>query len=326
MDSSARSERGNVLDDVRQRKSPWKVPRRRGLEKLGTAHDDFRHALSYRSYLFLNTDATQDRHVFSHAHKFRHRVEATMKDFKFDGSKPIEILQFLRMFKTQCDKNDIAKGAALIILPDFLAGTAETTYLNELELGNEVLGGISSYCHAVQFLPRRFAAYRYIDRAVEDFESVRQNDEEDETTYAQRLRAKARCFGAVYPEKDIITPFIRGLDPAQKPLLSAERNASVRSCRTFYDVLYRAAGLGDSQRQMLHKATSRSKTGNQSRHRPDRVHSVESGKSPVRSYIPSGSSPRRGDAVMLLHEPGENADTTLHASSYLEPSSNTTIT
>ena len=29
---------------------------------------------------------------------------------------------------------------------------------------------------------------------------------------------------------------------------------------------------------------------------------------------------------MLLHEPGENADTTLHASSYLEPSSNTTIT
>ena len=29
---------------------------------------------------------------------------------------------------------------------------------------------------------------------------------------------------------------------------------------------------------------------------------------------------------MLLHEPGENADTTLHASSYLEPSSNTTMT
>ena len=63
----------------------------------------------------------------------------------------IEILQFLRMFKTQCDKNDIAEGAALIILPDFLAGAAETTYLNELELGNEGFGGISSYCHAVQF-------------------------------------------------------------------------------------------------------------------------------------------------------------------------------
>ena len=29
---------------------------------------------------------------------------------------------------------------------------------------------------------------------------------------------------------------------------------------------------------------------------------------------------------MLLHEPGGNADKTLHASSYLEPSSNTTIT
>ena len=29
---------------------------------------------------------------------------------------------------------------------------------------------------------------------------------------------------------------------------------------------------------------------------------------------------------MLLREPGENADTTLHASSYLEPSANTNIT
>ena len=77
-----------------------------------------------------------------------------------------------------------------------------TTYLNELELGNEVFGGISSYCHAVQFLLRRFAADRYIERAVEDFESVRQKDEEEETTYAQRMRAKAGCIGAVYPETD----------------------------------------------------------------------------------------------------------------------------
>ena len=138
-DSSARSERVNVLDDVHLRKPPWKGPRRRGLEELRTAHDDFRNAPSYRSYWLLNTDETQDRHVFSHAHKFRRRVETTMKDCKFDGSKPIKILQFLRMFKTQCDKNDIAEGAALIILPDFLAGAAETTYLNELELGNETV-------------------------------------------------------------------------------------------------------------------------------------------------------------------------------------------
>ena len=311
---------------MHQRKSPWKGPRRRGLEELWTAHDDFRHAQSYRPYRLLNADETQDRHVFSHAHKFRRRAEATMKACKFDGSKPIESLQFLRMFKTKRDKNDIADGAALIILPDYLAGAAETTSLNELELGKEGFGGISSYCHAVQFLLRRFAADRYIDRAVEDFESVRQKYDEDEKTYAQRLRAKARCFGAVYPDTDIITRFIRGLDPALKPLLSAERNAGLRSCRTFYDVVDRAAGLGDSQRQMEHKATRRSKTGNQKRHRPDRIHSVESGKSPVRSEIPSGSSSRRGDAVMLQQEPGENAGTTLHASYYLEPSSKTTIT
>ena len=143
------------------------------------------------------------------------------------------------MFKTHCDKNDIAERAPLIILPNFLAGTAETTYLNEVELGNEGFGGFSSYCHAVHFLLRCIAADRYIDRAVEDFESVRQKDEEDETTYAQRLRANARCFGAVYPETHIITRFIRVLDPTLRPQLSSERNARLRGFRTFYDTCLR---------------------------------------------------------------------------------------
>ena len=79
-DSFARGERGNVLDDVRQRKTPWNGWRPRGLEELRTAHDDFRHAMSYRSYRLLNINETQDRHVFSHAHKFRRHAAATMKD------------------------------------------------------------------------------------------------------------------------------------------------------------------------------------------------------------------------------------------------------
>ena len=72
------------------------------------------------------------------------------------------------MFKTQCDKNPISEGAALLLLPDFLTGDAEQVYQNDLELGDEGVGGITSYCHAVQFTLRRYAADRYIDRAVEE--------------------------------------------------------------------------------------------------------------------------------------------------------------
>ena len=57
-----------------------------------------------------------------------------MQDVKFDGSKPIEAPSFLRMFKTQCDKNAISEGAALLLLPDFLTGDAEPVYQNDLEL------------------------------------------------------------------------------------------------------------------------------------------------------------------------------------------------
>ena len=148
-----------------------------------------------------------------------------MRDAKFDGSKPVEALSFLRMFKTQFDKNAISEGAALLLLPDFLVGDAEQVYQNELELGNEGVGVITSYCHAVQFIRRRYAADRYIDRAVEEFENVRQKDDEDEMAYARRLRSKATCFGGLYSEADLIIRFVRGLDPALKPLLSAERNS-----------------------------------------------------------------------------------------------------
>ena len=306
-ESSTDSDQDRNQDETPSRRQSWKGPRKRGLEELRTAHDDFRHALSYRTYRLQNTDSTQDRDVFANSYMQRRRIEATMRDAKFDGSKPIGALSFLRMFKTQCDKNAISEGAALLLLPDFLIGDAEQIYQNELELGDEGVGGITSYCHAVQFILRRYAADRYIDRAVEEFENVRQKDDEDETAYARRLRSKAKCFGGVYSEADLITRFIRGLDPALKPLLSAECNSGLRSCRTFYDVVDRAACLGDSQRAMMHRATRRRKTTQNLRHRVDRVSSIEPAtRSRTERTTPSSS--RREDAFILLQEEESSAE------------------
>ena len=53
------------------------------------------------------------------------------------------------MFKTQCDKNAVSEGAALLSLPDFLFGDAEQIYQNELELGDEGVEGTASYFHTV---------------------------------------------------------------------------------------------------------------------------------------------------------------------------------
>ena len=230
-----------------------------------------------------------------------------MRDSKFDGSKPTEALSILRMFKTHCDKNAILEGAALLLLPDFIFGDAEHIYQNELELGDEGVGGITSYCHAVKFILRRLSADRYIDRAVEEFENVRQKNDENDTAYARRLRSKAKCFGGFYSEADLITRFIRGPDPALKSLLSAERNFGLRSCRAFYEVVDRAAVLGDSQRAMMHKATRRQKTTQNLRHRMDRVSSMEpSTRSRTERTPPSNSHCE--DAVMLLQKEESSAE------------------
>ena len=113
------------------------------------------------------------------------------------------------MFKTKCDKNAISEGAALLVLTDFLVGDVEQVYQNELELEDEGVAGVTSYCHAVQVILRRYAADRYIDRAVEEFENVGQKDDDDETAYAPRLQIKAKCFGGVCSEADLATRFIR---------------------------------------------------------------------------------------------------------------------
>ena len=229
-----------------------------------------------------------------------------MREAKFDGSKPIETLSFLRMLKTQCGKHAISEGAALLLIPDFLVGDAEQVYQNELELRDEGVGGITSYFRAVQFILQGYAADRYIDRAVGEFANVRLKDDEDETAYARRLRSKAKCFGGFYSEADLITRFIRGLDPALRPLLSAACNSGLRGCRTFYEVVERAAGLGDSQRALAHRATRRQKTTQNLRHGLDRVSSIEPAtRSRTDRNKPSNS--RREDGVMLLQEEESSA-------------------
>ena len=130
---------------------------------------------------------------------------------------------------------------------------------------------------------------------------MRQKDDEDKTAYARRLRSKAKCFGGVNSEADFITRFIRGLDPTLKPLPSAERNSGLRSCRTFYDVVDRAAGLGDSQRAMVHRATRRLNTTQNLLHRMDRVRSIVPATR-SRTERTTSSNSRCDDAVMLLQE------------------------
>ena len=147
---------------------------------------------------------------------------------------------------------------------------------------------------------------------------MRQKDDEYETAYARRLRSRAKSFGGAYSEADLIARFVRVLDPALKPLLSAERNSGLRSCRTLYDLVDRAAGLGDSQRAIVHRATRPRKETPNLRHRMDRVSSIESATG-SRTERTTPSNSRCEDAVMLLQEEESSAEAhhlQIHTTSY----------
>ena len=92
LESSTDADQYRNHDDTPSRRHSWKDPRRRGLEEIRTAHDDFRHTLSSRTYRLQTTDSTQDRDVFAISYEQRRRIEAMMRDSKFEGSNPIEAL------------------------------------------------------------------------------------------------------------------------------------------------------------------------------------------------------------------------------------------
>ena len=73
-ESSTDSDHDRNKDEKPSRRHSWKGPRKRGLEELRTAHDYFRHALSYRTYCLQNTDSTQERDVFANSHKQRRPI------------------------------------------------------------------------------------------------------------------------------------------------------------------------------------------------------------------------------------------------------------
>ena len=83
-ESSTESDDDRNRDETPPRRHSWKGSRKRGLEELRTAHDEFRHALSY---CLQNADSTQNRDISANSYKQRRRMEAAMRDSKFDGSK-----------------------------------------------------------------------------------------------------------------------------------------------------------------------------------------------------------------------------------------------
>ena len=115
-------------------------------------------------------------------HSFGHRSE-------WNGDPPQKVLQFLPKFCKACEDNDVSEGEAFYVLQDFILEPLRSKVMSvmpTLRGGN--LGEVSSYLELVNWVIRMHADDSTVAGLVEQLHQARQEEKEDEMSYAERLR------------------------------------------------------------------------------------------------------------------------------------------
>jgi len=110
------------------------------LAVLECPEDRFAGVLDYRSYRLRNRYSTYGA---SQARK----MGRTAKNLKFSFGKtpmfnrkePLKVFSWLRKIVKACDDNDMSEGMGLFLIPNFLAGDAETRFSRNLP-GSDIAG------------------------------------------------------------------------------------------------------------------------------------------------------------------------------------------
>jgi hypothetical protein len=92
-----------------------------GLIELTTRRPEYRALVSYRTYRLKDTsqalDEVETGKVNGNLKRLKHHF-----DYRFGGTPPLRVLEFLRTLKEALDINRISEGAVVLILPHLLDG------------------------------------------------------------------------------------------------------------------------------------------------------------------------------------------------------------
>ena len=155
-------------------------PRAAGLVEIQPSEPLFQKAVSYRRYRLIRTNPDISDAVLAKTGDHYKKLKHVLGSSKFDGRDPISVIPFLSAYKKQCDRNNVAEGAALVLLPNFLKGEAKESFEANFELGEVGGGGFHTYPGAVQYLLHMYATDANIERVVEELDAMRQREDETE--------------------------------------------------------------------------------------------------------------------------------------------------
>ena len=201
------------------------------------ADDDCREALKVETYRLKRRDPERDTRLKTV------KVLTTLKHLfdgeKFGGEDPLTALHFLEEIQTVFDDAEISEGDARHMFRYFLTGEALRIFKGLTNAERD------SYPKIVRWILRTYVRENLLQEARDEFFGRSQKRDETEQEYADALRELTRRCVGMLSEKEIVTRFVRGLNPA----IRTHVRAKIHKKTSWADAIVLATEYGNSVRE-----------------------------------------------------------------------------
>jgi len=145
--------------------------------------------------------------------RLRKDVSATFgRDAEWDGTPALCVFEFFSRFVKAGDDNDVSKGRALYLLPEFTKGDLKRElYRIVPSLQGGRSGEVSSYLELINWFLRKYADEQSLSDQDALFHGAAQGTDETENDYYVRLRGLRRLCGYFPTEGQMKSRYMQGL-------------------------------------------------------------------------------------------------------------------
>ena len=164
---------------------------------------------------------------------------------RWDGSPPAKVFQLLRKLAKACDDNHVSKGEAFYILQDFFMERLKSEVMMVMptrRAGNP--GEVPCYLQLINWMLRRHVDEASVATLVKNTNVTVQRDDEDELSFAERLRRLNTECGLMYGEGALKGHFAEGVHRAARSTVLEQKT----TCMTMAELARGAQTKGDEHR------------------------------------------------------------------------------
>jgi len=189
--------------------------------KIVVNHPYYRVMFDCETYALDNKSVAYTRR---HARTLGRRKKAVAQSFgvndEWDGFPPAKVFQFLRKFAKACDDNNISKGEAFHIPQDFTKEPLKSEVIMVMPTRRAVNPGeVTTYLELINWMIRRHVDEASVATLVGTLKVAVQRDDEDELSFAERLRCPNTECGFMYGDGALKGRFVEGVHRAARATL-----------------------------------------------------------------------------------------------------------